>query len=221
MPDFFTTEMLLFFQNPELFLAKSEGPYFKNDPGDTTTIKVIEIGDKKFVAKRYNIKNFWHGIKKNFCKSGALKSWQNIFYLQRHGIDTLTPIALLEKRTIFWGKTAYLLTEYVENAIRGCDYFAPEKKPLPEWNTIANRIIEIIKKLQKAKIYHHDFQYGNMLITEDKVILLDLDHVKFYRYNNYFFRKAHQKDIKHFLDFVAKNPDAFLLFQRELAKLYS
>lgn len=208
----FSSEMQKLLQDPDYFLGNTSGPFFKSDKGDTTTIGVVDIDGIKVVVKRYNIKGWRHFIKKCWSKSRAFHSWQSAFYLKKNQIDTIEPIAIVEKRFGFLRGKSYFISQYVE-AIRGCDYFGAQAMPNPEWSLIIDKIISIIKKLYHAHIRHHDFQYGNMLIANDKVLLLDLDHMKIYRKNNWFFRRAFRKDITHFFAFLESNSQAKKMFQ--------
>lgn len=203
-------------QNPDDFLDNTSGPFFKSDLGDTTTIGVVNVDGVRIVVKRYNVKSWWHFLKKCWRKSRAFHSWQSAFYLKQNAIDTIGPIAVVEKRFGFLRGKSYFISEYVE-AVRGCDYFGEQAVPNAEWHLVIEQIIAIIQKLYRANIRHHDFQYGNMLIVGDKVLLLDLDHMKVYRKNSWFFRRAFRKDIAHFFAFLQSNPQAKKMFQESAA----
>jgi len=204
--------------NIDALLENESNLFYKNDKGDTTTIAVVKIGDREFVVKRYNIKNFWHFIKNCFRKSYAEKALFNINVLWNLKISTFTPVAIIEKYIGSFKGKSYLITEYVKNGIRGCDYFAKDEKPKPEWDQVVKNIGEIAKKLKKAFIEHRDFQYGNILIVDKTALLHDVEHMKYYVCNSDKFQKAFQKDIDHFLDFVKSNPAAYEMFKDEFKK---
>ena len=204
--------------NPDYYLEHSEGPFFKSEAGDTTTIGVVKLKDQKIVIKRYNIKSFWHSLKKCCFKSRAWHSWQNIYKLQQIGVETVAPVALIENR---WGllcNKAYLLTEYADNSIRGCDYFGKDASPKDQWQVVVRNISIMAAKLKKALLHHRDFQYGNIIIRGEQPLLLDLDHMREYRRNTIFFRRSFKKDIQHFLDFVKPNHVAYSMFQNEFKR---
>ncbi len=96
--------------------------FFKNGPGDTTTVAVMAFGDNKFVIKRYNPKGFWHGVKRMLRQSRALRSWQNSHYLEQRDICTPKPVAVLMERFGPIRQTTYFIMEYVDG-LRGWDVF--------------------------------------------------------------------------------------------------
>jgi len=199
-------------------LETSKGPFFKSKEGDTTTIGVVNLREKKVVVKRYNIKGFWHRLKKCCFRSRALHSWLNIYKLQKLGIPTLMPIAIIENRFgPFCGK-AYVLTEYNENSINAHDYFDEKAINKEQWKIVVHRITEIIVKLKHAFLRHHDLQCGNMIIVKNRPLLLDLDHMQQYPGKTIFFRKSFQKDVHHFLDFAKPHHTAYLMFLEEFRK---
>lgn len=196
----------------DVLLDNKNNVFYKNTAGDATTIAVVSIDGHKFVVKRYNIRGFWHFLKNIFRKSYAHKAWFNIKVLKGLNIPTLTPVALIEKYIGPFKGKSYLITEYIENGIRGCDYFAEGEEAKPEWEQIVKNIADIAAKLKQAFIEHRDFQYGNILIVGSTPILHDLEHMKYYQNNSPKFQKAFQKDIDHFLDFVKSNPTAHTMF---------
>lgn len=95
----------------DTFLLKPERN-IKN--GNTCTVGIAELANKKVVVKRYNIKNFWHGLNRAFRASRAALSWANAHRLLISNIATAQPLALVEAR---WGtlrRRAYYLSAYVD-----------------------------------------------------------------------------------------------------------
>jgi hypothetical protein len=198
--------------NIDSLLENKKNVFYKNDFGDTTTIAVVPISDYEFVIKRYNVRSFLHFFKNIFRLCYAKKAWRNIIKLQEIDVPTLTPVAYIEKHIGPFKTKSYLITEYVVDAIRGCDYFAKEEKLKPEWDKVIANIAATANKLRSAFIEHCDFQYGNFLIAGNKAILHDLEHMKFYKKDSLKFRQAFQRDIDHFLSFVKSNPEAYQRF---------
>jgi len=207
-----------FFADPDAWLNHSAAVLIKGNAKDSTTVFRITIGEKQFVVKRYNVKNFWVLIKNLFHKSMAYKAWINSHHLLNLGINVPQPRAMVEEcYGVFYG-ISYFITEYIVG-IRGCDYFAPEMPPLSDWDRVVNEIVELAQKLYQARFIHHDFQYGNMLIVADGVYLLDLEHLKEYGAYSVRYQCAFNRDIQHFLDFVHSNAEAYALFQTAFARL--
>ena len=218
---YFNWKMRDFLHMPDKYLASSSGPFFKSAIGDTTTIGVAVISDQEFVIKRYNIKSVGHFLRKCWRRSKAKVSWENIHCLCQNGIATVTPVAMIELRTIFRLRSkAYFVTEYVHGT-RGCDYFSMDATPTAQWQTVMHNIIVMMHKLYQAKIAHNDLQWGNILIVGEHPLLLDLDHMKVYKEHSKRYKRAWQRDVEHFKKFLAVNPSAYQLFCNEYAKYFA
>lgn len=214
--EYHSAMMQRFIANPDAFITEATGPFFKNGIDDTTTICVITIDDKKFVVKRYNLKNTWHNLTKILRASRAMRSWSNSQYLLAIGIKTPKPIAVIINKHfwLFRGKT-YFLTEYVEG-VRGCDFFGANQEPTELWPEAVNNIVNLIQKLHDGRITHDDLQFGNMLLAGALPYLLDLDHMRIHKHRGLWFRHLFRKDIEHFLDFLRVNPKAHEMFVQQL-----
>ncbi len=160
--------------NPEDFCTN----LLKNDLA--TTLWLVPIEGRVFVVKRYNIKNFWYALKRGFTQSRAARNWRNALYLMDCGIPTPTPIAMIEKRWGPWRKTTYFINEYMPGA--------------DTHHQMTDQIHEILKKFHVHKISHGDMKLTNILVSNDQVLLLDLDSMRIHRIRNFCFRRAHQKD---------------------------
>jgi hypothetical protein len=69
-----------------------------------------------------------------------------------------------------------------------------------------------MKKLKTKYISHTDFHHNNMVMIDDKVLLLDLDHMKQYKFLKWLYAKAHQKDITQFMKYLGENIQAKQFF---------
>jgi len=82
--------------------------------GNSSTVALTLVNNKLIVVKRYNIKNFIHGLKRCPRKTRAWASWLNAHKLKLLNIPTPKPIAFFEKR---WGpfrSTSYYISEYID-----------------------------------------------------------------------------------------------------------
>lgn len=219
---YLTDEMQDFLRHPDIWLDSSKERFFKSASGnDTTTVGVVVVDKKKFVVKRYNIKSWRHFLKKCWRQSNAMKTWNNVHYLRTKDIDTLIPVAVIEKRYGRYGLLrgkAYFISEY-EDGVRGCDYFGAGVQPTAEWRKVIENIAIMISRMRASCIEHQDFQYGNLLIIGKKPLLLDLDHMKVYaRNNDRNLQCAWKCDIDHFLKFLQPNPLALQMFRTAFEK---
>ena len=204
-----------FFADPAAFLQSPSATLFKGSTHNSTTIFMVTIADKRFVVKRYNVKNWWVLIKNLWRKSHAAKAWKRSVQLIKLGIKVVPPIAIYEERGgVFYG-TSYFVMEYLDG-VRGCDYFAAAMEPVSDWEQVVANIVDISRKLYQARLIHRDFQYGNMLIAGTTVYLLDLEHLRQYSSFSSSFKRAYQKDVQHFFDFVRSNQKAYEMFKEIL-----
>ncbi len=63
--------------------------------GNTCTVWATDVADQRLVVKRYNVKNFWHGLKLTTRAGRAFLSWDNARKLLAHGIATPRPVAVV------------------------------------------------------------------------------------------------------------------------------
>ena len=206
-------EMVSFLENPDKFIKK--GRMLKD--GNSSTVVVVTINNRKYVVKRYNIKNFIHALKRCFRSTRAWKSWKNAHRLNMLGIDTPKPIALLEKR---WGVLrckAYFVTEYIE----GTDaYHLIHSGKLKEnaLKIFADQFIKIFKQLINALITHGDFKATNFIPSEGKMYVIDLDALRTHHFKGKF-QRALKKDLKRFMKNWKDLPGTYEMFDKKISDL--
>ncbi|MCF7981229.1 MAG: hypothetical protein K9K86_04540, partial [Pseudomonadales bacterium] len=162
--------------DPDAFIAR--GKLLKD--GNSSTVALIEVEGFFYVVKRYNLKNIWHWLSRCWRESRASISWRNANLLLLLGIDTPCPIALLEKRFGAIRRTSYFITEYIEAPdLRAL--FAAQDPPTGIRKQIKTHLKSLLKKLQMAKISHGDFKATNFLVTNDRLIIIDLDAMQWHK----------------------------------------
>jgi hypothetical protein len=176
------------------FLVKPE-QNIKN--GNTCTVGIAELANKKVVVKRYNIKNFWHGLNRAFRVSRAAQSWANAHRLLISNIATAQPLALVEER---WGvlrRRAYYLSEYVD-APDTKQFFA-QCASADDKLVVARYLAALLYKLYLLKYTHGDFKATNIKIVNLAPVLIDLDGMQAHRlgcFSAWWFEHKHIKDLK-------------------------
>jgi tRNA A-37 threonylcarbamoyl transferase component Bud32 len=206
--EYLSPEMQTFLSNPNGYIEKNTIQFFKNGPGDTTTVAVAAFGDNKFVIKRYNPKGFWHSVKRMLRPSRALRSWKNSHYLEQCDIRTPKPVGVLMERFGPIRQTTYFIMKYVDG-LRGWDVFRKDSKHKDSWKIILENIAGLLMKLKEARITHDDFHHNNMIFVNNIPILIDLDHMRIHLYNSIWFRHNYRKDVKNFLRVLGEiNPGA-------------
>ena len=181
----------------DTFLVKPE-QNIKN--GNTCTVGIAALANKQVVVKRYNIKNFWHGLNRAFRASRAARSWANAYRLRISNITTAQPLALIEQR---WGvlrRRAYYLSEYVD-APDVSQFFA-QCASADDKLIVARQLAALLHKLYLLKYTHGDFKATNIKIVDLKPLLIDLDAMQAHStgcLTDWSFKRGHIKDIKRFI----------------------
>lgn len=165
--------------------------------GNTCTVGVAEVDGRKLVIKRYNIKNFWHGLGRALRSTRAALSWSNAYRLRMVGIATAAPVALLEKRCGMIRRQAYFVAEYVD-APDVRDFFADRQRDSRQRAEAASNVASLFYKLYLLKIAHGDFKASNMKILHGHPLLIDLDSMHMYRCRR-LFERQHARDLRRFL----------------------
>ncbi|MCP4664799.1 MAG: hypothetical protein GY849_00395 [Deltaproteobacteria bacterium] len=191
-PDF-TPAMAAFLASPDKILDGHKGGLLKKGRG--STVGRVRIDDHDLVVKRYNIKGFWHGLRRCIRTTRAAHSWRNAHLLLMLDISTPRPVALLEKRFGPFRGTAYFINEYVEGP-RAVDFF--EDRILKGKREVAQSIARIVNKLGAAGISHGDMKATNMIIHRQEPLLVDLDAMRVHACPRRF-AALRRKDVKRFL----------------------
>lgn len=205
-----------FLSSIDQHLTTSRQQFFKSASNDTTTVGIVTIGALKLVVKRYNFRNFYHGLKVRCRPSKAMRSWRFAQQLLTHGIQTANPIAVVEERLgPLWGR-AYYITEYVPG-IRGCEFFADSSAYQSDWPQTIAAIEELTLQLRHHGFTHADYHFGNLIIHNTQPVLIDLDNMQQIKNTTRTFQRLHQKDINNFRRYLDRNLlacQAFKQFQR-------
>jgi tRNA A-37 threonylcarbamoyl transferase component Bud32 len=180
-------------ENPDRLLAEPEN--FRLKSGNTCTVSLTEVSGQKVVVKRYNIKNFWHGLNRAWRPSRAASAWSNAFRLNIHGIATAAPVALLERRLGMLRREAYFLAEYVD-APDIAEWMAAA--PAAQRPPVAMATTRLLHKMQRLQLAHGDLKATNIKIVEGKPVLIDLDSLREYRCS-WIFGKRHARDLRRLL----------------------
>lgn len=205
-----TPEFIKLLHQPEWYF--NEYPHEVLKAGRSATVIKININQRTFVIKRYNIKNIWHRIRRFFKKTRAANSWRLAQKLFSQGILTPKPVAIVEKKFLSFKGKSYFIMEYVQGLNLG-DYIAQAN--FTEINALSKKIFTLFKNLKEMGLIHGDFKKTNIIIHNDNPILIDLDGMKEYRINKKFFHKFN-KDIQRFLQNFETEPLLHDLFSNLL-----
>jgi serine/threonine protein kinase len=207
-PKYACRELDNLFSDPDLSLNDPDTEILKD--GDTSTVWSTTSGDHKLVVKRYNIKGGWQGLKRMLRCSNAENSWKNAHILKTCGIGTPCPVALVEKRIGPLKRQTYFISEYVEAITCSSFFKEPHQHKIPLF-PVAQKIIELFSLLKKYKISHGDMKGTNILISDNKPILTDLDYMQQFRSQS-LFKYRHSRDKKRFIRVWQNAPAVAKLF---------
>jgi tRNA A-37 threonylcarbamoyl transferase component Bud32 len=169
-------EIESFINKPNEYI--DEGQLVKK--GNTSTVASVRINNKEFMLKRYNIKGFWHGLKRSLQPSRAHHSWRNASMLEMLGLATPHAFLFMEERFLWvFRSRAYILYEKIEgNTVLEQLQDSAES---PEAEKILQEFTDVFQIMEKYQINHGDMKASNFIYSGDKLYMLDLDAMQRHR----------------------------------------
>lgn len=186
--------------------------------GNTCTVALAEINDRKVVVKRYNIKSFWHWMGRFWRPSRAANSWTNAHRLLMHGIATARPVALLERRFGPLRGKAYFLADYIESP-NLADFMQDALHTEAQKQAVFQAVAELMHKLLLLQIVHGDMKASNIHIEDSRPILIDLDSLQEYK-SKARFAIGHVRDLKRLIRNWEYQPEIKQWLINALQKVY-
>ena len=142
--------------------------------GGAASVARVDVGDRRLVIKRYNIKSTAHWFKRFWRPSRAWHSWVEGHRLGLLDIATPRPLAVLEQRVLGLRSTAYLVTEFVDGPdLTAC--FAPYVDDGLPPQAQVQALVALMQQLIHARVSHGDFKGHNLFWHHDRWSLIDLD----------------------------------------------
>ncbi|MFO7816428.1 MAG: lipopolysaccharide kinase InaA family protein [Desulfovibrionales bacterium] len=187
----YTSEMACLLADIDAFIAK--GKILK--AGNSSTVSLVTTDRSLFVIKRYNIKSFWHALSRCARPSRAWRSWENAHRLSIIGIATPRPVALLEKRLGPFRSTAYYITEYMAG-LDAYRWFNSENLERSDVQKVITQFTQILNKFHDSLITHGDFKATNFIVSEDELVVTDLDAMQTHKRAGWRFRRKYRKDLR-------------------------
>jgi heptose I phosphotransferase len=187
--EFLTKEIEGVIANPEHFMTKGE--VIKDEAGHQ--IVKIKIKDQKYFIKKYQMKNFFHILRKMLTKSRAHNAWLASFWYRAAGINTFEIISVYEKYSSFFTLDSYLISQSLEG-LRLDEAAGYEENSL----MISAKINSFFKRLSWIDFNHGDAKSSNFFFSRNKLIAFDLDTS---RQRNFLllFKRSRERDVKRIL----------------------
>ena len=164
--------------------------------GGAATVARIELNGRPLVLKRYNIKNWLHGLKRFWRPSRAWHSWVEGHRLELLGIATPRPLAVIERRWCWLRGRAYLLTKYCDGPDLIARFARYVESSPPESELAA--LDRLFAALIRERISHGDLKGHNLFWDEGRWSLIDLDAMRQHR-RQASFARAYARDRARFL----------------------
>ena len=179
--------------------------------GNTCTVWAATVGEFELVIKRYNVKGLLHGIKLSTRPGRAMTSWENAHRLLFYGIATPRPIAVVKMKQGLLQPVAYFMAETIEG-VDALGWFQEASIPMDEKREMAKNIADLFAQMEAQKISHGDLKANNILITDAKPLLIDLDAMQQHE-DEVPFRKAWKRDLQRFMRNWEHVPEIEQLFE--------
>ena len=156
---------------PETYMA--QGQVLK--AGNSATVVRCTIGERRYVIKRYNIKGFWHRLRR-WVKHRGLLAWRNGHWLSFLGIPTARPVALLVERSAWLPGVSYLIMP--DEGEQDLDTLLSAEPA--RFAGVASAVADVLLQLDSAGLSHGDLKATNFLVgdgDQPTVTLIDYDAV--------------------------------------------
>lgn len=201
---------------PALEVAMHVGTLLK--PGNTCTVVHTHLQDQSVVIKRYNIKDWLHGLGRAWRPSRAAASWRNAHRLQYYGMLTPSPLLMYERRYC---------------GLRGRAYFVSAYSPWPDALTffeqcsdqsmrqhVIEQLVTLCYQWFLLKISHGDMKATNLQVTDQgEIVVIDLDSMQQHRRTQMALR-AHAKDIRRLLQNWKQDTSLYNAFVKSFYLIY-
>ena len=165
--------------------------------GNTATVASLPVDGRTIVIKHYRVKGILHGLRKTCVRSRAENSWINAHRLQRYGIRTAPPVALIMNTIGPFRLDAYIITGHIPGP-NAADFFNSPTVSMADKTTVAGRLAGLLRQLAVNRLHHGDLKATNIIISGMEPVLLDLDSMQQYRSDTKKFRQAFNKDLERF-----------------------
>lgn len=207
--------LLNFLSHPESAFVPLTSKLLK--AGNSATVVKVEMDGRYYVVKRYNMKSFWHRLRRCIRQTRAASCWRLAQKLCLFDIPTARPVAFLENRIAGLRGVSYYVTEYVSGEHAG-EYFARNLLNKDKVSAMVTRISMLLKSVAKVEITHGDLKITNILVSpHEQPVLIDLDGASEHLSLSGL-RKSWQQELDRFLLNFSNNPVLRNKFETELEK---
>ena len=204
--------------NPQSGCQKGDLPkdaiLFKEDRATTLYRMPSAVGD--LMVKRYNTKNLWHLLRRNFQVSRARNCLEIAEKYSDAGIRVAQPVAMIESRMGPFAGRSWYISRFVDSVMLS-DYLDRENWAVP-LQSIQGKITALFEIFRNHALSHGDMKATNLLVHDDDLVVIDLDSAKQHGWK-FLHRIALQRDKARFLNNWNDQPLLYRHLERELAHI--
>jgi tRNA A-37 threonylcarbamoyl transferase component Bud32 len=164
--------------------------------GNTATVWRALVGDRSLVVKRYNVKDPMHGVMRTLKESRASISWRNAHMLEMFGVATPAPVAFCIRRQGPLRPVGYFLAEQVDGTSL-IDWIGQHRDQPEAIRRVAAMVGELFSRLRRLQISHGDMKAANFILSDHRLVLIDLDSMRQHRFR-LVFERAWRRDMARF-----------------------
>lgn len=185
--------------------------YIKSD--NTTTLSTLPIDIGEVVVKRYNTKNLWHQIRRNFQVSRAFNCMKMSKSFSDHGIQIAQPLASIESVFGPIRGNSWFVSKWIDGQML-IDYLRDNRESA-DVDIIADQIKQTFRILLDQKMSHGDMKATNILLVDQNLCFIDLDGASMHL-SKTAHRRAILKDARRFMKNWQANTDLKAVFNTAL-----
>jgi len=196
-------------------IVKNKGKVVASLKEDTTaSVWRFDFNTRPLVAKRYNTRSIWHAIRRAFRKSRADNCREMADRFTQAGIYTAPNVAVIQEWIGPFKLRSWFISEYISGKVL-TGFFENRRLTTPpgaELQTLQTNVSALFQALRETHLSHGDLKATNILLSEDRLYLIDLDAAHAHKNNNSF-RRAHTKDQARFMKNWLQREDLHQIFE--------
>lgn len=208
-----SNDLLKLCEQPDLVFSTDQ-IILKSD--NTTTLRRLTIDIGEIVVKRYNTKNLWHLIRRNFQTSRAENCYRQAVNFNSKGIKTPESLAVIKRTFGPVSGQSWYISRYIPS-VTLLEFLSTLNWKEP-FQSIAGKVIELFQSLINYDLSHGDMKATNLLIREGELFVVDLDAARKHRISS-MHKLALQKDKTRFLKNWDSIPELREAFAHRIEKI--
>ena len=172
-----------------------DGQAFKDDT--TSSVSRAQWNGRDIVVKRYNHKGLCHSVRHTLKGSRAKRNWVNAHRLGRLSIATPGPLAYVEayRGPLLW--RSYFITQFASGR-QVHDVFGDPAVEDAEKRCVNDLVLDLLGVMADHGITHGDMKHTNLLYDGHRIVLMDLDAMRFGGIRS-LRRRRHRNDRRRYL----------------------